>query len=124
MTDKKRIGAIEWRDLTVKNAAVVSDFYEKVVGWTAEPVSMGDYDDFNMSLAEDGETVAGVCHAKGVNQDIPPQWMMYVRVANVAHSVDNVIASGGKVLSGPNTFSGDTYYVIQDPEGAVLTIFS
>ncbi len=119
-----KIGAIEWRDLTVEHAKDVAGFYQSVVGWKAEPVSMGDYDDYNMNLADDGETVAGVCHARGDNAGLPAQWMMYVRVANVAQSVAAVKNLGGKVISGPNSFGGDTYYVINDPAGAVLTIFS
>ena len=59
---EKTIGAIEWRDLSVNDANQVSDFYASVVGWEKQPVSMGDYDDFNMNLASSGETIAGVCH--------------------------------------------------------------
>jgi len=124
MSDNKTIGGIEWRDLTVENASDVSEFYQQVVGWQREPVSMGDYDDFNMNLPASKETIAGVCHAKGDNEGVPAQWMMYVRVADVEHSVRSVKALGGKVISGPRSFSGDTYYVIQDPAGAVLTVFS
>ena len=61
----KTIGAIEWRDLTVDDAVAVSDFYQSVVGWRKQAVSMGDYDDFNMNLLSSGETIAGVCHARG-----------------------------------------------------------
>ena len=61
MTDSE-IGTIGWRDLTVENAEQVRDFYSKVVGWSHQAVSMGDYDDFSM-IAGNGETVAGVCHA-------------------------------------------------------------
>lgn len=124
MTDEKIIGKIEWRDLTVQDAKSTSEFYQNVVGWFADPVSMGDYDDYNMTLPDSGETVAGVCHARGENADLPSQWMMYVRVADVRSSIEEVEKSGGQLLSGPKSFGGDTYYVIQDPEGAVLTIFS
>ena len=44
----KQIGQIEWRDLTINDAVGVKDFYSAVVGWTSEPVSMGEYDDFIM----------------------------------------------------------------------------
>ena len=124
MSDDKPIGAIEWRDLTVDNAEQVSDFYQRVVGWTKTPVAMGDYDDFNMLQPSSGEVTAGVCHARGDNADLPPQWMMYVRVQDVQKSVAEVGALGGKVLKGPSRYAGDTYYVIQDPAGAVMTIFS
>ncbi len=121
MTNK--IGSIEWRDLTVQDATSVSDFYQAVVGWKKSPVSMGAYDDFNMNSAE-GETMAGVCHARGGNSDLPAQWMMYVRVADVSESIKAVVEGGGRVLKGPTHFSGDSYYVIEDPAGAVITIFS
>ena len=39
---KVNIGAIEWRDLTMKNAKSVKDFYCSVVGWGSSPASMGD----------------------------------------------------------------------------------
>jgi hypothetical protein len=78
MSNKEVIGSIEWRDLTVEDASHISDFYAQVVGWEKEPVSMGDYDDFNMNNSEG--TVAGICHARGGNSVIPPQWLMYVRV--------------------------------------------
>ncbi len=45
---KQTIGGIGWRDLTCENAEGLRDFYEDVVGWQSSPVSMGDYNDFNM----------------------------------------------------------------------------
>ena len=67
MSDKT-IGAIEWRDLTVGDAEGVRDFYQEVVGWKASPVSMGDYDDYNVKLPESGDTIAGICHANRPNR--------------------------------------------------------
>ena len=114
------IGAIEWRDLTVGDAEGVRDFYQEVVGWKTSPVSMGDYDDYNVNLPESGDTIAGICHAHGPNKDIPPAWMMYVRVANIEQSIKHTLSLGGKVLAGPNSFGDDDMYVIEDPAGAVL----
>jgi len=121
---KNQIGRIEWRDLTVDNAEQVKDFYAKVVGWEAEAVSMGDYDDFNMNMPEGGETIAGVCHARGSNAKIPPQWMMYVEVADAESSANRVSELGGEIIVGPRVMGDKSYYVIRDPVGAVVTIFS
>ena len=120
---KKSIGAIEWRDLTVEDAAGVSDFYADVVGWKKQAVSMGDYDDFNMNL-ENGDTIAGVCHSLGGNADLPAQWLMYVRVSDADSSAEKAVALGGELIKGPSTMGGETYYVIRDPAGAVLAIYS
>ena len=116
-------GKIEWRDLTVADAEHIADFYSHVVGWQAQPVSMGDYNDFNMVNA-DGETVAGVCHARGGNTGLPSQWLMYVRVDSVKDSITQCLQLGGKVLHGPRDMCGEQFTVIQDPQGAVLALMS
>mgnify|MGYP005706623399 CR=1 FL=1 len=122
--DKKTIGAIEWCDLTVNDAEKVRDFYCDVVGWKSEPVSMGDYDDFNINLPDSGETLAGVCHARGSNANLPAQWLMYVRVEDADASAAKCASLGGKVLDGPRDMGKMRFCVIQDPEGAVLALVS
>lgn len=128
-SNKTVIGNIEWRDLTVENASQVKDFYADVVGWQTEAVSMGDYDDFNVNLpnsgnTSDGETIAGICHARGGNANIPPQWLMYVRVASVHKSAEQAVLLGGKVIDGPKAMGKENFCVIQDPAGAVLGLVS
>lgn len=118
------IGLIEWQDLTVSNAESVRSFYETVVGWRGEGVSMGEYDDFNMQAAGSGETVAGICHARGPSQDMPAQWILYVRVEDVAQSVNACRELGGKVVVEPKTMGNDLFSVVEDPAGAVIGLIS
>lgn len=122
MSEQKLVGSIEWRDLTVDNATEVSDFYAQVVGWQKEPVSMGDYDDFNMNNSQG--TIAGICHAKGDNAGLPPQWLMYVRVENAELSAHRARELGGEILKGPTEFGGEKYFIIRDPGGAILSVYS
>lgn len=116
-------GKILWRDLTVPDASTVKDFYASVVGWTATEHDMGDYVDFNIH-AHDGEVIAGICHARGTNRGVPPQWLMYVQVENVEDSVRRCTELGGKVLDGPRMMGDTKFCVIQDPVGAVLALTS
>lgn len=126
MSDTKNptFGMIAWVDLTVPNAEETKNFYEDVIGWKAEPVSMGDYNDFNMTSPETGEPVTGVCHAKGVNEDLPANWLVYITVTNLAESVSKVKTNGGKLIK-PITSMGEygSYAVIEDPAGAVCALF-
>ena len=69
MSATPKPGTITWQDLTVGDAEALRDFYAAVVGWTPEPVKMGDYADFTMKA--DGEPIAGVCHARGHNAGLP-----------------------------------------------------
>ncbi|MGI9294895.1 MAG: VOC family protein [Pseudomonadales bacterium] len=121
---KAKVGAIEWCDLTVTNAENVKDFYCSVVGWDSSAASMGEYDDFNINLPNTTDTIAGICHARGSNSNLPAQWLMYVRVKDVAESAARCNALGGKVLDGPRAMGSSQFCVVQDPEGAVLALMS
>jgi len=118
------MGRIEWMDLTVQDASSVRNFYTSVVGWTSSEVEMGHYNDFNINLPDTGDTIAGVCHAKGGNANLPSQWLVYVRVESVARSAEQCKKMGGKVLEGPRRMGGSNFCVIEDPGGAVMALLS
>lgn len=116
-------GSIAWHDLTVPDAASVRDFYREVVGWEPEGVDMGGYEDFQM-CRPDGEPAAGVCWARGANADLPPQWLMYIVVADLGAALEAVRAHGGEVAAGPKGPAGPGgYAVIRDPAGAVAALY-
>lgn len=117
-----RLGAVEWRDLTVPNAEQVRDFYAAVAGWVPAPVSMGEYDDYAMVPGGAQDAVAGICHARGANAQLPAQWLIYIRVADVATSVARAEALGGRRIDGPRDMGGQQFCVIQDPAGAVAAL--
>ena len=120
------IGCISWLDLTVANASTTRDFYQKVVGWSTQDVEMEDasgrYADYNM-LGVDGNPAVGVCHARGVNLGLPPIWILYLPVGDLAESLRRVRAGGGKLIKeATGADGGYAYAVIQDPVGACLAL--
>jgi uncharacterized protein len=117
------VGSIGWTDLTVPDAGPVRDFYARVVGWRAEPVSMGDYDDFNMVRPSDGQPAAGVCHARGANAQLPGVWLIYVVVESLDASLAQVRALGGRVIGEPRSAGTGRFAVIADPAGAVCGLY-
>lgn len=117
-------GQIMWHDLTVANATEVKDFYRDVVGWTVSAVPMKDYVDYGMHETAEGEMVAGVCHARGANAHIPPQWLIYVRVPDVDASARRAIESGGSVVDGPRAYGGGRFVIVQDPAGAIIGLYA
>jgi predicted enzyme related to lactoylglutathione lyase len=120
------VGRIYWLDLTVPNASATRDFYRQVVEWSVEEVEMKDggerYSDYNM-LGEGGNPVAGICHARGVNVGLPPVWMIYLPVGDLAESVRRVEEEGGNVIK---TMRGEddnyVYAAVQDPVGAYFAL--
>lgn len=122
---KPEIGSIPWMDLTIENAEDVKDFYSKVIGWKAEPVSMGEYNDFNMISPTDNKVKTGICHARGSNAELPPQWLIYITVEDVDKSADACVKNGGSVISGPRELGGyGRFCVIKDPAGAVCALYT
>ena len=114
--------SIGWVDLTVGDATNLRDFYARVMGWRPEPVDMGGYADFNMCDAGTGVPAAGVCHARGLNADLPPVWMVYFKVADLELSLGEAEAAGGTRLQGPRQAGGTRYAVVRDPAGAVFAV--
>lgn len=120
--EEKPPGTIVWTDLTVGDAEGIRDFYREVVGWSSDPLSMGSYEDFNM-LPRGSETpVAGICHARGANANLPAQWLVYVQVEDVEASAERVRGLGGEIIDGPRGVGSIRFCVLRDPAGAVLAL--
>ena len=120
------IGCISWLDLTVANASATRDFYREVVAWSVQKVAMEDagdhYTDFRL-LREDGQPAAGICHARGVNVGLPPIWMLYIPVGDLAESLRRVREGGGEIVKERTEGQGgDARAVVQDPVGARLAL--
>ncbi len=126
MSDDSRppVGSISWVDLTVSDASHVRDFYAAVTGWKAASVEMGEYSDYSMNEPVSGRSVAGVCHARGENADLPAQWLVYVVVESLDASLRECRARGGSVVAGPKTLGHRAHFaVIRDRAGAVLALY-
>jgi predicted enzyme related to lactoylglutathione lyase len=112
-----------WADLTVRDATKVRDFYSAVVGWEAVPVPMGGYSDFQMNLPGTDQPVAGICHARGANANLPSQWLVYITVADLDASLEACAKHGGMVIAEPRGMgSFGRFCVIKDPAGAVMAL--
>ncbi|MBZ0111718.1 MAG: VOC family protein [Thermoanaerobaculia bacterium] len=121
-----RGGRIAWLGLTVTDASATHDFYRQVVDWSVQDVEMedagGSYTDYNL-FGDDGNLAAGVHHARGVNLGLPPVWMIYLSVGDLAESLRRVREGGGKVVKETLGNDGEPdHAVIQDPVGAYLAL--
>ena len=120
------VGCISWVDLTIPDASESREFYRRVIGWSVQDVGMEDsgerYSDYNM-IGDDGNPAAGVCHARGVNVDLPPNWMIYLPVGDLTESIRRVQEEGGTIVNAPRGADGEyAYVVVEDPVGAYLAL--
>jgi len=119
----EQTGKIGWIDITVDDANGLRDFYADVVGLVPDAVSMGDYDDFNMTMPASGEPVCGICNARGGNKDLPGGWMVYFVVDDVDASAAACTAKGGNILVEPRGLAGGRFCVLEDPSGATAALY-
>jgi len=117
------VGSIGWCDLTVPKADTVRDFYRDAIGWTVSEVDMGGYADYCMNQPAAGSPAAGVCWQRGVNEGLPPVWLVYFVVASLADSLIKVREHGGSVLRESVPGGQGRYAVVKDPSGAICALF-
>ncbi len=111
----------KWTDLSTGDPSPLRDFYAEVVGWSVEYVDMGGYSDYVMK--DEHGAVAGICHARGINEGLPPVWLPYFRVQDLQHSLSACKNRGGRVTLNPTPCGkGMRYGVIQDPCGAYAAL--
>lgn len=118
-----KIGTIGWTDLTVKHAERVKDFYAAVAGWSAMPIAMGGYDDYCMMPPGARTPAGGICHARGKNKHLPPQWLIYITVADIQASLKACKARGGRIVAPLRTVGTARMAVVRDPAGAVAALY-
>jgi len=117
-------GSLAWADLTVPDAEGLRDFYAAVAGWKPAPIPMDGYEDWCMVPEGNEAPVAGICHARGENADLPPAWILYVVVPDLEASLETARARGGEVLHGPKGAGpSGRIAVVRDPAGAVLGLY-
>lgn len=120
------VGQIVWADYTSEQADSLKEFYKEVAGWKEHPIKMqdadGEYHDYAM-LREDNEVAGGICYKRGVNSDIPSQWIMYIYAPDVDERLDKVLALGGKLIHSNKGKDGKyNFIIVEDPAGAVFGI--
>lgn len=116
-------GLIGWVDLSVENATEVRDFYKKVVGWESTGFEMDGYDDYCVH-PEGADPVAGICHARGDNADMPRNhWLVYITVEDLDRAMATCVEQGGKVIRDARGAGGGKFCLIEDPAGSVVALY-
>lgn len=119
----KTVGAFSWSELMTSDPDAATKFYSKLFGWgTREmPMPNGTYTTFQV-----GETsIGGMMKIPADAAGMPPMWGVYVTVSDVDATMKQVEALGGKVVMPPWDIPGvGRMAVIQDPQGASLSVIS
>ena len=107
-----------WYDLMTTDTEAAKKFYADVVGWGTQPQGNG-----YTVLTIDGMGVAGLMGVPDDAKGMPPCWMGYIHVEDVAAKIAAIEAAGGRLMKGPITVEGIiTFAVVADSQGAGFLI--
>jgi len=116
------IGHFNWMDLMTRDLAGAARFYGELVGWrfTEIPMGEGSYTMLQIGEGDDAVSIGGVVPlpSDGEHANIPPHWIGYVGVGDIAATAAKIAALGGQVPVPPTPISGvGTFAVAADPTG-------
>lgn len=116
-------GRFVWHELMTTDPAAAIEFYSKVVGWKTAPYDGGGKP-YTMWVAGE-QPMGGVMDlpAEAKALGVPPHWMGYIGVADIAATVARAQELGGRVAvpAFPIPTVG-TVAVIADPQGAFVSL--
>ena len=123
MSDRKLLpGKFVWFELVCKEAdrARAKAFYAEVLGWKAQPFSMGDA---TSEMIYAGETMIGG-YATTRSESQPAHWLAYVSVDDVDAAAKAATANGGRVVEPPaDVPNAGRMARIADAQGAEISLF-
>ena len=117
-------GAFCWTELGTTDPDAAKTFYSAIFGWTPEdlPMPSGAFTMLRLGGRELG-ALYRLPNAQ-LEMGVPPHWLNYVAVPDVAATIDRVRSLGGTLLMGPHEVPGaGSMAVFRDPQGAVFAVW-
>ena len=117
-------GSVSWTELMTTDVKGAQEFYGKIFDWTFEEENSEEMD-YVLVKNSQGTTVAGIVGTPPEAGETPPHWASYITVKDV-HAVAKMVPElGGTILLPPTEVPNiGTFAVIQDPQGAVISVFT
>ncbi|KTD42150.1 VOC family protein [Legionella parisiensis] len=107
-----------WNELATADVKKAKEFYSKVLGWQFKEIQSGEMT-YTLIQANDKE-FAGIWQIPTNQQnEIPPHWMAYILVNDVADTLAKAKQNGAQEIK-EVTHAGDMglFAIIKDPTGA------
>ena len=118
-----QVGEASWHELMTTDAPAAMEFYRMVFGWQpSEALDMGPSGKYQMFNRPHG-MIGGMMNKPPEMADVPPNWQIYFRVADLDAAVERIKANGGQILNGPMEVpGGDRVVNAMDPQGAAFAL--
>lgn len=120
--ERTKTGEFNWVDLSAKDFAAQSAFYESLFGWTHTDMPFGEGQTYRM-FTKGGHTVAAVSQLAPelVAAGVPTAWNTYLATDDVDATVAKAVELGATVAMPPTDVPGSgRMAAIQDPTGGFI----
>jgi predicted enzyme related to lactoylglutathione lyase len=118
-------GTFCWSELATSDSAGAKKFYTGLFGWGTQDDEVGPGMIYTMALM--GDKFVGAMfqmNEEMKKMNIPPHWLQYVSVDNVADSTAKAKSLGGQVLREPmDVMDIGKMAVLQDPSGGAFALW-
>lgn len=123
--EKHPAGSFCWIELATTDQAAAKSFYGSLFGWTANDNPMGPGEVYTIFQLQGRDAAAGyTLRPEQRQQGVPPNWTVYIEVANADAAVTRARELGGTVLMGAfDVMDKGRMAVLQDPTGAVFCVW-
>lgn len=119
--DPPRLGEMSWHELATDDPDGAWAFYSDLFGWQkTDAMDMGEMGIYQM-FGRGAHPVGAMFRRP---DEIPvPNWLLYIRVPDIAAAVERVKEGGGQLLNGPMEVpGGDMIAQCMDPQGAAFAV--
>jgi len=119
-------GEFLWCDLATFGVDDALKFYTKAFGWSFTSETFPDGSVYHYA-SNGNEVTAGIYEMPEVYRadGMDSFWMTYIGVDEIGPAIDQATRSGGKLVLGPASFGlAASIAMIEDPTGAIFTIFA
>jgi predicted enzyme related to lactoylglutathione lyase len=114
------IGTMCWADLNTPDPETAKEFYEGLFGWKIGAAEK--YPPDYLVIRNGEKFIAGIPPAEYEDPNVPPQWMLFFRVADVDAVAAKAKDLGGGEHLAPLSMGKLRLAVLTDPAGAVFSI--
>ncbi len=110
-------GTLVWNELQNYDTEVAKTFYAAVFDWAAM-TGQGPTGEYTSFMLKD-QPVAGMMAIQPEWGPVPPNWSVYLGVADISAACEYTVSGGGRVEVPPMEIPDvGTFALLQDPQGA------
>jgi hypothetical protein len=112
-------GALVWNELSTPDMDGAASFYGDLFGWTTVPFE--ESPEPYLGIRNGERSNGGI---RGLNEPMPPNWLVYFGVPEIDAAVARVGELGGGTIVAPMDIGVAKIAVVRDPQGAVFALYA